>query len=59
MILRNKTNHFQTIVLKDKSSECVRPYRDVVVPEDTVFDKAVFEQLDKAEAVVEKQKKGN
>ena len=37
MILINKTNLFQRIIGKR-----VRPWRDIAVPDDTVFDPAIF-----------------
>jgi len=60
MILENKTNQFQTIVLKDGSTVSVSPYRDVAVPADTEFNSEVFKELKSVEQTeVTKKQKGN
>lgn len=61
MILENKTNQFQTVVLKDGSTISVRPYRDVEVPTNTEFNSEVFKELKSVEQteVITKKQKGN
>jgi len=60
MILENKTSEFQQITLKDKSTILVNPYRTVVVPEGTDYNKEVFFETPIVREVVEsKDKKTN
>ena len=42
MILRNKTEGYQQVTLKDESVILVNPYRTVTVPEGTYYDREVF-----------------
>jgi hypothetical protein len=62
MILKNKTNGTQTIVLKDGSRVGVRPYRTTTLDEKLIgnYSKEVFEviQAEQKAKVVESTTKG-